>query len=205
MSDQRSLFEAPGREQPWEQVPGLRFLEGWVTHEEEARLLTAVDAAPWLQELRRRRVQHYGWRYDYRRRSVDPDLYLGPLPAWAASLAARLHATGLMPEMPDQLIVNEYLPGQGIARHVDCEPCFGPVIASLSLGSGCVMEFTHLETRECIPVFLPPRSLVVLGDAARYEWAHAIRPRKQDPGPDGVMIPRGRRVSLTFRRILRGV
>ena len=36
--------------------------------------------------------------------------------------------------------VNEYLPGQGIAQHVDCVPCFGGTVASLSLLSPCTMR-----------------------------------------------------------------
>ena len=39
---------------------------------------------------------------------------------------------------PDQVTVNEYLPGQGIAPHVDTHSAFEDGIASLSLGSSCV-------------------------------------------------------------------
>ena len=35
-----------------------------VTPAEEARILLRIAGAPWLAELRRR-VQHYGFRYDY--------------------------------------------------------------------------------------------------------------------------------------------
>jgi hypothetical protein len=35
----------------------------------ETRLVDAIDAAPWINELRRR-VQHYGWRYVYQGRGV---------------------------------------------------------------------------------------------------------------------------------------
>lgn len=38
------------------------------------------------------------------------------------------------PHRPDQVIVNEYQPGQQIAPHIDCVPCFGSVVASLTLG-----------------------------------------------------------------------
>src|SRR5688572_5665728 len=120
-------------------VPGLKYEPGYVAGPAEAALLAAVDAEPWMGDLKRR-VQHHGYRYDYAARKVDPSMYLGPLPAWAQPLAARLVADGHMPASPDQLIVNEYEPGQGISPHVDCIPCFGPVVCSVSLGSQCAME-----------------------------------------------------------------
>ena len=36
---------------------------------------------------------------------------------------------------------------------------------------------------------------------ARYEWKHAIAPRKRDV-IDGMVIERGRRVSLTLRKVI---
>lgn len=63
-------------------------------------------------------------------------------------LAERLVADGRFAAVPDQVIANEYLPGQGISAHVDCEPCFGEVIASLSLLSACEMRFASLSSGE---------------------------------------------------------
>jgi alkylated DNA repair dioxygenase AlkB len=48
---------------------------------------------------------------------------------------------GLADEVTNQTIVNEYRPGQGIAAHVDCVPCFGATILSLSLGSSSVVGY----------------------------------------------------------------
>lgn len=50
--------------------------------------------------------------------------------------------------------------------------------------------------------YLPARSMLVLRGAARYEWAHGISPRKYDK-INGVLQPRSRRVSLTFRQALK--
>jgi alkylated DNA repair dioxygenase AlkB len=97
------------------------------------------------------------------------------------------------------VIVNEYEPGQGIAAHVDCVPCFGETITSLSLASPCVMDFMGKEGEKA-PQFLEPRSLVVLSGPARYQWRHSIAPRKTDKY-QGDIIPRRRRLSLTFRNV----
>jgi alkylated DNA repair dioxygenase AlkB len=40
-----------------------------------------------------------------------------------------------MADIPDRLIVTEYEPGHGIAAHVDCIPCFGAIVYSLTLAS----------------------------------------------------------------------
>lgn len=107
-------------------------------------------------------------------------------------------ADGHFTAVPDQLIANEYLPGQGISAHVDCEPCFGEVIASLSLLSGCEMRFGCLASGETRAVILPPRSLLVLTGPARRDWTHSIAARLSDV-IDGLRVARQRRVSLTFR------
>lgn len=181
-------------------VPGLTYAAGYLTPTDETLLLAAVDAAPWRADLKRR-VQHYGYRYDYTARTVDPSMYLGPLPAWSQPLADRLTADGHMPAVADQLIVNEYEPGQGIGPHVDCVPCFGPVVCSLTLGSSCVMDLTEVDGEAAESLLLERGSLLVLTEAARYEWRHAIRGRRADTW-NGQTIPRGRRVSLTFRTVI---
>jgi alkylated DNA repair dioxygenase AlkB len=101
--------------------------------------------------------------------------------------------------MPDQVIINEYLPGQGISPHTDCIPCFGKTIASLSLGSPCVMDFCKGIEKHSL--MLERRSLLVLLDGARYEWQHGILARKTDKH-DGQIINRTRRLSLTFRNVI---
>jgi hypothetical protein len=50
-------------------------------------------------------------------------------------------------------------------------------------------------------VYLPPRSLLVLRGDARYTWSHGIASRHRDK-VDQQLLPRGRRVSLTFRQVL---
>ncbi|MCU0511065.1 MAG: alpha-ketoglutarate-dependent dioxygenase AlkB [Anaerolineae bacterium] len=181
-------------------IPGLHYVADFVTPAEQAALLAAVDAQPWLDTLRRR-VQHYGYLYDYRRRTITPEMFLGPLPAWAQALAQRFEQAGLAPWPADQMIVNEYWPGQGIALHVDCEPCFEATILSLSLGAACVMDFVRLEDGAKQALRLAPGSLLVLTGEARYAWQHGIAARRRDVW-QGVVIPRGRRVSLTFRRVV---
>ncbi|GCD96971.1 alpha-ketoglutarate-dependent dioxygenase AlkB [Embleya hyalina] len=183
------------------EVPGLRCLADWLTADACRDLLRDIDAAPWSTQLRRR-VQHYGRRYEYGRRrvAIDGEATVPPLPAWARAAAVRLVREGLMDREPEQVIVNEYLPGQGISAHVDCVPCFGPIVAAISLGSGCLMDFTDPEGGTKLSVPLAPGSLLVMTGPARFTWRHAIAARRSDPGVDG-RVPRGRRVSVTLRTL----
>lgn len=181
-------------------VPGLCYLPSFLDQGGQRALLARIDAAPWRDDLKRR-VQHYGYRYDYKAKRADASLYLGPLPGWLLEIAERLRREGHFHALPDQAIVNEYTPGQGIARHIDCVPCFGPVVASLSLGSGCVFELLRPEEGSGHQLLLAPGSLVLLSAEARYAWQHRIPARKSDDW-EGTRRPRGRRVSVTFRTVL---
>ncbi|MEI7575655.1 MAG: alpha-ketoglutarate-dependent dioxygenase AlkB [Armatimonadota bacterium] len=164
-------------------------------------VLEKIDSNLWLSDLSRR-VQHYGWRYDYRTRKLHPDSYLGPLPDFLSGLCQRIKQEQLMEVVPDQVIVNEYLPGQGIAPHIDCEPCFGPEIATISLGDEYPMNFRHTITNEEFQLFLPVGSICVLSGESRYLWTHEIAKRKSDLLPGGGRKARLRRVSVTFRSVL---
>jgi alkylated DNA repair dioxygenase AlkB len=184
-------------------IAGCHLLSDFISERQELTLISQIDDMTWDTRLKRR-VQHYGHRYDYRARQIDKESFLGPLPNWLGDLSGRLCEAGIFSAPPDQVIVNEYQPGQGIAPHIDCVPCFTEVIASLSLAAGCIMEFTELASgSEKKFIYLRPRSLIALTKDARYRWRHAIAPRKSDL-VDGVRLSRSRRLSLTFRKVRQG-
>lgn len=171
------------------EISGLCYVPQYVTELDERALVAAIDEMPWNTEWRRRR-QPYGAGY-------GKGGQVPPIPDWGRRLAERLFADEVTPEPFDQMLVNEYLPGQGIALHRDYEP-FGRTVVSLSLLTACVMDFRHRPTGRRERLLLEPRSLLVLSDAARYEWEHGIAPRKTDLW-DGVRTARRRRLSVTFR------
>lgn len=183
--------------------PGAFYAPSFISPEEEAGLVSHLDAGEWSMELKRR-VQHFGYHYDYRARTVTSDAYLGPFPGWLRHLNERLVAKRLHASAPDQVIANKYQPGQGISAHVDCVPCFDDTIVSLSLLSHCEMVFRERRGGEKLTVGLEPCSAVVMTGAARYEWTHEIPARKSD-SIDGIKVHRARRVSLTFRKVVRTI
>jgi alkylated DNA repair dioxygenase AlkB len=174
----------------------MTYASGFLNPSEQDAILKEIDSRPWRLDLKRR-VQHYGFRYDYKARRIDETMLLGELPPFGKVVASKLLTQSLFTTLPDQLIVNEYLPGQGIAAHIDCEPCFAETIAMISLGWAYEMEFIQQETKETRPILLACGSALVISGAVRYSWLHQIKARKSDRG-----IARRRRVSLTFRKVL---
>jgi len=199
---QRDLFDPPAEPREvlrdYLDVPGLTYCRQFLAPEEQCQVLAKVDAGPWRNDLKRL-VQHYGYKYDYKARSVDLSMYVGPLPPFALDVAQRLLDQELVEEMPDQLIVNEYEPGQGITAHIDCEPCFKNTIVTVSLGWAYEMDFISVATGEVKPALLEQGSALVLQGEARYQWMHRIKARLSDRG-----VRRERRVSLTFRNVILG-
>ncbi len=182
-------------------IQGLNVYFDFINSEEEAALLLKIDSAPWLSDLSRR-VQHYGYKYDYRARKIDNSFYLGEMPSWLKDVALKAFNQKLIDFMPDQAIINEYEPGQGIASHIDCEPCFGDTVLSLSLGSQCVMNYsTEVNSRDKIGLLIEARSLVVMKKESRYNWFHGIPARKSDTF-NNTVLKRNRRVSVTFRKVV---
>ena len=192
---------APGRSvrsEPTE-VPGLTYVPDFLSEREETELVAAIDGAGWNSDLQRR-VQHYGWRYNYKARQIDVSMRLGLLPEWAARLAGRLVSEGLLSDLPDQVIVNEYVGNQSIAKHVDSES-FADGIATISLLESWGMVFREKKKGGSKKeVRLDRRSAAIMTGDARYHWTHEIPKRKHKHKPG--RVARGRRISLTFRKVL---
>ncbi|RHY29451.1 hypothetical protein DYB32_005123 [Aphanomyces invadans] len=155
-------------------IPGLSIIEGFLSPDEEATILGAIDSRPFETSIQRR-VQHYGFAFRYDTRDVDADAPLGPMPDFCASVLTRLEL--LRPDIatPNQVTVNEYLPGQGIAPHIDTPGVFTEYIASLSLGSDIVMDFRLASNPNIVKHILLRRgSMCLMVGEARYLWKHGI-------------------------------
>ncbi len=177
-------------------IEGLSYREDYITPHEEAALVGHIDRQPWSTELLRRR-QWYGWAYDDTTLGRAEDYQPQPLPEWLKPFADRLSNDGYFPAPPERALINEYHPGQGIGAHKDRDADHIRLVAIISLGSPIVMDFTRPghATRS---YHLRPRSLVVMQGEARDRWLHGITGRKSDR-VGGLVLPRGRRLSITFR------
>lgn len=175
-------------------INGLTYIDYFISAEEELKLLSDIDKESWNTSLARR-TQHYGYIYDYNAKHAAQ--ITTPIPTWCKFVIDRLIEQKIISYIPDQLIVNEYLPGQGIFPHVDNVKSFEDGIVSLSLGSDIIMDFTHnLESSKKKEILLSRLSIIALHRDARYKWRHGITARKTDN-----KIKRKRRISLTFRKM----
>ena len=71
-------------EAPKIDISGLTYVTDFITPAENDFLLSQIDQQPWLTDLKRR-VQHYGYKYDYKARTVGNDAYLELVPIWLSS------------------------------------------------------------------------------------------------------------------------
>ena len=199
--NKRELTSTLYKPNPLDKIEGLQYVENFISDEEHNELLSAINKSVWLSDLKRR-VQHYGYKYDYKKRSLNYSMYLGDMPEWIEKISNKIVCGGYIDTLPDQVIINEYKPGQGIADHIDCEPCFKDTIISLSLASSCIMEFKNKNDKtQKHELLLQPKSLIVIKGESRYGWTHGIPAREKDKWQDKI-INRATRVSLTFRKVI---
>jgi len=176
---------------------GFRLINNFITSKEESSLLAAIDNSEWDSSMDRR-VQHYGWKYDYKSRKISTSAYLGPLPDWAEKLASKLIKLGYLSIQPDQVIVNEYLGSQGISKHIDCKSCFKGAVVTISLLESWEMIFSRKSKglNERYKIVLARRSAAVLDGESRTDWFHEIPRRIKE-----LDTRRERRISITFRKV----
>ena len=101
-----------------------------------------------------------------------------PIPDWLEVYMNRVNSIkGVFGEgtKANHVLVNEYLPGNGILPHLD-GPLFYPVISTISLGSAVSLDFYNPidDTKSCdsiqfhdryqFSIYVQPRSLLVLSD-----------------------------------------
>ena len=192
-------------------VPGLYYIDDVFSAADCGTIVKNLDACqrwtPLTGSKNSRMVQHYGYIYDYTSGKVDQKC--DPIPNFLTPMRDVLQyicsELKLMDEKYEfnQCIVNNYEPGQGISRHVDAA-AYGHVIGCYTLGSGATMMFTSPNS-ETHAVYVQPGSLyLMVGDKntlnARYDWSHQMDGRKSDV-VNGKRVPRGRRISVTFRNV----
>lgn len=174
-------------------IEGLQLIKNFITAEEEETILRHINGSTWNTSLKRR-TQHYGYEYSYTDKNAAQEAT--PIPEWCVFVIDRLMEQKVLETRPDQLIVNEYTPGQGIYPHVDRVDAFEDGIVSISLGAVVEMDFIPQQEGKHKSIPLPRKSALVLKGDARYKWRHGIAARRMDHGR-----MRGTRISLTFRKV----
>ncbi|KAJ3264971.1 hypothetical protein HDU77_007060 [Chytriomyces hyalinus] len=177
------------------------YIPNFITSADETRLLNKVYQAPqskWVT-LSNRRLQNWGATTP---KEGSTTAIAHPLPDWLNTTAISIRNTAIecmndtnnttkdiarvfAETTPNNCLINEYLPGQGIMPHLD-GPAFKSAVATVTLGSHCVLDFYHKDKgagRDVDPDFsllLQPRSLVIIHDDLYNNYLHGIKEVVQD-------------------------
>lgn len=190
------------------EIPGLYYFENIISPEIAEEIVSFLEENEWESVSRSdngRKVQQYGYAYNYTHNTSDnlakiepiPDILMPLQKIGLEHLTAIFNLDVLNTCKLNQCIVNKYLPKQGISKHIDKE-YFGPAIVCFSLGSTVPILFTRTKDGQPIQYehIVKPNSLYIMTGESRYEWKHEIKPRLADNG-----TLRGTRISITFRTI----
>lgn len=178
-------------------IPGLSLYPDFISETDEKELLNEIDSQIWMVDYSRR-LQYYGFRNELEEPYELISIPL-PIPEKMYRLSEQLTEKGLIDLQPDQVIINEYIPGEGIRPHKD-RNYYENQICGVNLGSSCIMRFIRGKKLEVIDIEIPRRSLYIMQDDARKKWTHGIPPRKKD-NINGMISNRERRVSITYRKV----
>ena len=182
-------------------IKGLTLIKNFITSKEEGLLLENIYNNKWDTTIKRR-VQHYGIKFEYKYRKIESSSIIEEFPIWLNNIIEKLKEINILSNFnPNQCTINEYIPGIGIAPHIDTPSCFGDCIVSLSLESSIIMYFQNkILNNDRISLLLPNNSLLILKDDARYCYSHGITARKTDLLKNQI-VKRNKRVSITFREV----
>lgn len=189
-------------------LPGFYYFKNIITSEVGDNIITFLNNQEWKgvsTSENGRKVQQYGFEYDYSTRKGTDYKKIADIPE--SLILLQKIAIDSIKKLVDeetvnqcklnQCIVNKYEPKQGISAHVDKET-FGPIIVCFTLGSGTTMTFTRILNREKVIVekYVEPNSIYIMSGDSRYDWKHEIKPRIADND-----IRRKTRISVTFRTV----
>jgi alkylated DNA repair protein alkB homolog 6 len=212
--------------------PFCHYIPNFLTPAEEAHILNQIHATPssrWTK-LSHRRLLSLPSTLTGPARDT---LIASPLPAYLSRpILPRFSNLDIFKNAPhgapNHVLINEYLPGQGIMPHED-GPAYYPCTATISLGAAIVLDVYEKNDkgeREAKPkwrILQEPRSLLVTSGTMYTDTLHGIDEVMVDEGlgegtvanwdllgekekyevKEGAKYERENRLSLTYRDVLK--
>ncbi|XP_043588143.1 alpha-ketoglutarate-dependent dioxygenase alkB homolog 6 isoform X1 [Bombus pyrosoma] len=217
MEEHKHIF----RENVIPEVPDLAiYIPNFITQEEEDEITKYVNSAPlpkWTQ-LTHRRLQNWGG-IPHPRGMIAEEI-----PSWLQKYLNKVSSCDIFEKnkLPNHVLLNEYLSGQGIMAHSD-GPLFHPIVTTISCGSHTLLDFyKRLDSTEQhqpnleFSFLLERRSLFILQGDLYHNYLHSIAERDTDvvsksviknlsicgdKFSEGEILQRGTRLSLTIRHV----
>ncbi|XP_059622612.1 alpha-ketoglutarate-dependent dioxygenase alkB homolog 6 [Phlebotomus argentipes] len=188
------------------------YIPNFITSDEEKHILASVASAPkpkWTQLLNRRLINYGGVPH-------KNGMIAEEMPRWLLTFVEKINNLGVLEDKKaNHVLVNEYLPGQGIMPHTD-GPLFHPVISTISCGSHTILRLQRSAGgEEEQQILVEPRSLLLIKDEAYHDHLHSIDEYFEDKIDErvtnlslcetthesGTVLTRSRRISLTIRHV----
>lgn len=191
--------------------PDIFYVPNFISPEEENEIIKNVYAAPkpkWTC-LSNRRLQDYGGVPH--KKGMIPE----SIPEWLKKYMNRVEKLEVFDKMiPNQVLVNEYIPGQGIMPHTD-GPLFHPIVTTISCGSHTILNFLENDSKrdKVCEVLLERRSLIILKNDLYSKYLHSIEEKNFDVLSEkcvnlekckhklGETLERETRISVTIRNV----
>jgi len=208
------------------------YFANFINQEEEQVLLDKIAASSkqW-RSLSKRRLQT--WPSDLIKNAL-PEF---PLPSWLTEpIIPRILSLPVSNECghvfdgsphgsPNHVLINEYLPGQGIMAHKDGSAYY-PVVCTISLGSSLCLDIFGskedgvIEQKPRWRILQEPRSLLITTDDLYKDYLHGIAASHEETGLNSTTISnwnllqsndilssgrftRELRTSLTYRDVIK--
>jgi len=172
----------------FEDISGLFYIEDYLSEEkinEVKKYLNKLDFSAISNATNSRRVAHFGYYYSYDRTGLT---CAPTIPDFLNVLVDDVEITGKGFIEFDQVIINEYKPGQGIAPHTDHTKLFGPIIACITIGSSVPITFRNGNITKKLEI--KEGSMYIMTKDSRYKWTHSLTNKSKDV-----------RYSITYRAI----
>lgn len=193
----------------FEEIPGLYLIPNVFSQEDNNMYMQILEEENNNPNVSNQihTATEYGWKF-LPATIKQPKDYLGDYPEWLEKMWQKIfiHVKANIPNFPeksypDNVLINTYDNGDGCKSHIDQLNFWDNWVVGASFGSGCTFEFTNDFGNEAIEFWMPPKSIYVMIDDARYKWKHGIKYSPIDLYY-GDVIPRTKRISLTFRTML---
>lgn len=167
---------------------GLFYIEDYLSEEKLNKIkkyLNELEFSAISSANNSRRVAHFGYYYSYDRTGLTP---APAIPEFLNDLVNDIEITSKGFTTFDQVIINEYKPGQGIAPHTDHTKLFGPIIACITIGSSVPITFRNGDITK--KLYIKEGSMYIMTKDSRYKWTHSLTNKSKDT-----------RYSITYRAI----
>jgi alkylated DNA repair dioxygenase AlkB len=198
---------------PLHKLHGLYMFENVINSKVEKELDAYINDSLFENQdeaiIKARQVLHFGYTFDYT--TLKPSKSTNDIPTKIKNIIDNLfEKTHISNWSYDQITINKYSSHKGgIGSHVDTHSVFADKIVVISLNAPVIMVFelpsnydnNKTNYPERVDLWIPSRSLMIMSGISRYLYKHRIVSRMTDLDPNGQVIKRKSRTSITIRKI----